>query len=215
MKKPTPAILTLICATGLSCAQALADTVTFSIAPTPLAAVPGDVGDSFEVLLTNGGTGSISVAGFAFQVSVTDTDVTFTNANFSTTPNAYIFASDSFDQLDSFPLVANTLPGQVLDGDDLTNDGAGIQLNPGASLALGEVFFNVAANAVTGSFAVSFTGSNSNLLNDPSGNPMAVGALTGGTIDIAAATTVPEPSSLFLALGAMAALAAWTRRRRA
>jgi hypothetical protein len=74
------------------------------------------------------------------------------------------------------------------------------------------VLFNVSPTAATGPFTVSFTGtpavSDANNLSDPSFNPINVDALTHGTIDI---SSVPEPASLFLALGGLAALVA--RRR--
>jgi hypothetical protein len=207
MRRHTPGILTVICAAGLVCSPALAGTVTYSIAPSTIDAAPGDVGDAFEVLLTNGSASSIDVQSFFFQVSVTDTDISFTNANFSTTPNAYIFAGDSFDQNPPpSTLYTNTLPALFVDGSDLTNDGAGITVTSGESLALGEVYFNVAAGAAGGPATVSFSGSSaSNSLSDPSGDSIAIGSLTSGTIDIASSTNTPEPSSLFLTLGAMAA----------
>jgi PEP-CTERM motif-containing protein len=161
-------------------------------------------------VLTNNGPSSISVAGFFFEVSVTDPDITLTGADFSTGAFTYIFAGDSFDQSNSLPL--NFTSGQTLDGSDSTNDGAGITLTSGESLALGRVLFNISPTAATGPFTVSFTGgTDSNNLSNPAGGPVSVDNFTSGTITITS-STVPEPASLFLVLGGMAALV--VRRRR-
>lgn len=167
----------------------------------------GDVGDAFDVLLTNNGSVDLSVAGFAFEVTVADTDVTLTNADFSTTAAAYIFAGDSFDQINSFTL--NTIGGidstaQTLEASDVTNDSAGVTLAPGQSLALGEVLFNVANGATPGSFGLSFTGSSSvadsNNLAGPSFDAIAVDNFYGGTIMIG---SVPEPGTALPLTGAL------------
>jgi len=105
-------------------------------------------------------------------------------------------------------------PGQTLDGSDVTNDGAGITLTSGQSLALGRVLFDISPTAATGPFTVSFTGTpavtDANSLSDPAGAPVSVDSFTSGTITITS-SSVPEPSSLLLVLGGMAALV--VRRR--
>ena len=54
---------------------------------------------------------SFAFDAFSFQVSVSDPDISFIGADFSTTPDAYIFPSvNSFDQVVSAPLYSNTLP---------------------------------------------------------------------------------------------------------
>src|ERR1700722_849633 len=74
----------------LFCSHAQASAVV-SIQPATVSAAPGSVGDAFDVVLMNSGPGSISVAGFAFEVSVTDNDITLTGADFSTGAFSYIF----------------------------------------------------------------------------------------------------------------------------
>jgi len=207
-------ILVASCAAVLICSPARA-TTTFSIQPVTVNANPDDVGDTFDVVLTNNGPDPISVAAFEFEVSVTDPDITLTGADFSPSVHPYIFAGDSFDEVNSLPL--NTDSGQTLDGSDSTNDLMGITLTSGESLALGEVLFSVADPATPGPFTVSFTGSpavsDSNNLTDPSFNPINVDDFSGGTIDISGVST-PEPSSFLLMLAGAATLAGWTLRRR-
>jgi hypothetical protein len=165
-------------------------------------------------LLTNNGPGSISVQSFSFEVSVATPNITFTGANFATVASTYIFAGDSFDAMNGFTLNISS-PGQALDANDGTNDGAGISLNSGQTLALGHILFDVTGGAAAGPFAVSFTGGSAeNNLTDPQGANIPVDTLTGGTINISAVSSVPEPSSLPLVLAGTAALAALIRRRR-
>jgi hypothetical protein len=119
--------------------------------------------------LTNNGPSSISVQSFSFEVSVTDTDITLTGARFSTGAYAYIFTGNSFDVINGFTL--NTLgPGLLMNGSDGTNDGSGVSLTSGQSLALGEVLFNGSPTAAVGLFAVSLAGGASeNNLSNPAG----------------------------------------------
>jgi PEP-CTERM motif len=207
--KRTLGIFTAVCAAILFGSVARAST-TYSIQPPTVAASPGDVGDAFDVVLTNNGPSSILVQSFAFEVSVTDADVTLTGADFSTGAFTYIFAGNSFDQNNFLPL--NTTSGQTLDGSDGTSDGAGITLTSGQSLALGRVLFDISPTAATGPFTVSFTGTpavgDSNNLTGPgpSFTPINVDSFSSGTITITS-SSVPEPSSLWLVLGGMVAVA--------
>lgn len=197
----------------LACSSARADMI-FSIQPSTVTAAPGDIGDVLDVVLKNTGLSSISVQSFAFEVSVSDPDITFTGANFSTAL-PYIFAGNSFDVNNSLPLDADG-PGQVVDGSDLTNDFTGVTLASGQSLALGHLLFNVSPSAVTGLVPVSFTGPTvSNSLSDPSGGNIPLGTPSGGNINVSNVSTTPEPSSIFLMVVGMAGMGAWSRRRRA
>jgi hypothetical protein len=204
-------ILIFFCAAGLVCSPARASAIftTFSIQPASLNASPGDAGDAFDVVLTDNGPASISVQSFSFEVSVSNPSITLTGVDFSTAADAYIFTGDSFDFINSFPL--NTSSGQTLDASDATNDGSGITLTAGQSLALGRVLFNVAAGIAPGAYSVSFTGgADFNNLSNPAGGSIPVSQLTGGTITI---STVPEPATALL-LGSALGLLGFLRRRR-
>jgi hypothetical protein len=202
MSKYILRILITGCAAALLCSPAQAGTI-YSISPANVFANPGDVGDSFDVLLTNSGTSDISIAAFSFEVSVTNPDITLTGADFSTGANPYIFATDSFDAINGFTL-NTTSPGQTLDAGDVTNDGAGITLAPGQSLALGDVLFNVANGTASGSYTVSFSGgADFNNLSGPAGNAINVDSFSSGTIFISSVATVPEPVSALPLAGAL------------
>jgi hypothetical protein len=202
-------ILIASCAAVLACSPARA-TTTFSIEPSTVNANPGDVGDTFDVVLTNNGPDPITVAAFDFEVSVTDSDITLTGADFTPVADPYIFAGDSVDEDLSLPLNLNS--GLTLDANDSYDLSGGVTLASGESLSLGEVLFSVSPSAAGGPFTVSFTGTpavaDGNNLSDASGAAINVDNFTGGTIDI---SSVPEPSSLLLMLGGMAALVGWRR----
>jgi hypothetical protein len=210
-------VLIAICGVAMIDASVYAST-SYSISPTTLSAHPGDVGDSFDVLFTNSGPGSLSVAGFAFEVSVADPDITLAGADFSTNVSPYIFAGDSFDQINSLPLNYVNVDGyspQILDASDVTNDSAGLTVASGSSVDLGRVLFNVASPAQAGQFGVSFTGevttvANANNLATPGGAGIAVDSFSGGTISVSA---VPEPASLLLALLAVPVVGRFGRSR--
>ena len=194
-----------MCTAYLACSPARAGTV-FSIQPSTMAAAPGDVGDSFDVVLTNNGPGRITVGGFSFEVSVTDPNITFTGADFSTAALPYIFAGDSFDEDNSLPL--NYDFGQTLDATD-TYDVilSGVTLTSGESLALGEVQFDVAYGAATGPVTLSFTGgAGANSLSDALGNFISVDSLNNGEVTLEAQSSTSEPASWLLLGGGLAAL---------
>lgn len=206
-------ILGILTASCFALTFPFAHATTFSIQPSAVTAPLGSSG-AFDVLLTNNGPGSITVGIFAFEVSAADTDVNLTGADFSTGAFTYVFAGHSFDQDNSLTL--NLTSGQTLDASDSYDiSGSGVTLGSGQSLALGEVFYTVSPTAAIGPVMVSFTGtpsvSDGNNLSDPSFNAIAVDTFASGTITI---TSTPEPSSIFLTLAGIAALAA-TRRRRA
>ena len=203
-------ILIATCAAVVICSPGRASTI-FSIQPSTVAATPGSVGNAFDVVLTNSGPSSITVAGFSFEVSVTNANITLTGADFSPAAFLYIFAGDSLDEGSLIPL--NYTWGQTLDAADVYDiSGSGVTITSGESLALGQVFFDVSSGAAIGAFLVTFTGtsvvSDANNLSDPSGNAISVDSFAGGTIEV-----VPEPGSLFLMLVGLSALAACACRR--
>ncbi len=220
-------IFVAICAVGLIPAHA---STMYSISPATISASPGDIGDSFDVVLTNSGPDPISVAGFAFEVTVADPDVTLVGATYSTAL-PYIFDGDSYDQINaasiesfcscSYPLSSPAVDttNQTLVASDVTNDGAGITITSGESIGLGHVLFDVAPGAALGQFDLSFTGNfsgvvaDSNNLADTSFQTINVDDFSGGTISVSS-TSIPEPSSFSLALGALTVAVFLSRRYR-
>ena len=205
------------CAAALICtpAHASATFATFSIQPVTQNAAQGGTG-AFDVVVTDNGPGSLSIAGFAFEISA-GAGVTFTSADFNTgVTYPYIFLGDSFDQNDTppDPLFSQLAPLKAGDG---TFDGAGITLISGQSFGLGDVLFSVSPTAALGPVTISFIGTpavaDGNNLSDAGGNSIPVSTFSSGTINITAAS-VPEPSSILLTLAGAGALAGWARRKR-
>jgi hypothetical protein len=210
-------ILITTFAVSLLCAPARADLI-LSIAPFSISATPGDVGDQFDVVLTNSGPSSISVGQFNFEVSVANANITLTGADFSTVAFTYIFAGHSVDQ--DIPLTLNFTSGQTLDANDIYDTAlSGVTFAPGESLSLGRVEFDVSPAAPPAPIAVSFTGTpsvaDSNNLSDGV-NLIPITTFSDGVINVSGGSgSVPEPSSFLLMLTGSAAIAGLLRRRRA
>jgi len=165
----------------------------------------GSTGNSFDVVLNYSGASPITVGGFAFEITTTNTDITFTGATTSTVPT-YIFGANSL-----FGPNINTSTGQTLDASDLDSNPAGASLATG-TYGLGHVTFDVANGAAAGPFAITLTELGSSL-SDADGNSLPI-TLSNGTITINSVSSVPEPSSLALALSALCVLAALRKRGR-
>lgn len=177
-------------------------TLIFSV--QSVTASPGSVGNVFDVLLTDTGSPGVSVAGFNFEIEASDPDITFTGVFTSTATAPYIFSGNSI-----FGPEIDTQTSPTVIASDLS--ASSTTLNSGDVVGLGQVFFNVSANA-TGPFTVSFTGGAAgNNLENPSNDNIPIDTFSSGTITIA---SVPEPSSLLLMLAGIAALVSWNRRRR-
>lgn len=200
MKNYVPIICSLLAFAAAPCGAS----VVVSISPTPVDAGPGASG-AFDVVLTNTGSSasSINVGSFSFEVTVAGTGVTFTGADFSTVADPYIFAGESFDVDNGLPLYFSSVPSQTLDAAD-SSDSTGTTLAPGTSYSLGLVQFSVASNAAFGAYGITFTGGNglANSLTDPSGTPIAIDSLNGGSVDV-----VPEPASALMTLAGAAIFA--------
>jgi hypothetical protein len=191
--------------------------INYSISPVTLSAQPGDIGDSFDVLVTNSGPAAVTVAGFVFEVAVADTDISLTGANYSTVGAPYIFAGNSLFQDFGLPLnFTNTSGGspQILDAGDVADYGESTTIAPGASTDLGQVTFDVSSSAQTGQFAVTFSGevsglADANNLSTPDATTINVDSFSGGTISV---SSVPEPSSLMMMLCAVPVIVLVARR---
>jgi len=226
MKKLQRRLLPLLLAGVIGSPAALAD-IIYSIQADTAKPSPGDTGDAFDVLLTDTGSSSVNIAAFSFGVTTTDTDITFTEADVNTVVSPYIFAGDSFVQIEEFtpvisiatPVDLPALPSQSLTANDLTDDSANIAVGAGDTVDLGRVLFNVAPNAALQGFTVSFTTnplSQFNNLSDNQGTGFNPDSATSADFTISESATVPEPAgvvllaSVFLCAGVLQ----WMRQRK-
>ena len=184
---------------------ALADLV---VSVSSAAVNPGTANDVLDVTLLNTGNSAVTVLAFSFGLSVNSPDITFSEATISTgTP--YIFAGHSL-----FGPDIGSAAGQSLTASDLFDiAGSGAVVGAGGSVGLGQVLFDVAANAASGVFAVSLSAPETSLA-DPTTANLPIQSLVDGQISIAAQPSVPEPSAVFGITISLAALAMRLRRTR-
>jgi hypothetical protein len=150
---------------------------------------PGSTGDSFEVDLTNTGAAATTVDSFMLGLEEGNSDIVFESVSTATTGDDYIFNGNS---LIGSP-ISTTSPGQSVSAFDIwAGPGDGFNLGTGATVGLGEVFFDVAPGASYGPTVVSFV-SDETSLSDIDGDAITIDAEDSGTIDV-----VPEPSTLAL-----------------
>lgn len=168
----------------------------------------GTANDVLEVTLINTGTSAVAIGGFTFGLSVADPDIAFSEATTSTgTP--YIFAGHSL-----FGPGIGSAAGQSLTASDLFDIAdSGAVVGAGGTVGLGQVVFDVGANAASGVFAVSLSAPETSLA-DPTSANLPIQSLVNGQISIAAQPSVPEPSPILGILALLAALAVWPLRSR-
>jgi hypothetical protein len=177
----------LACVMGTGVARA--DLV---LSMTPASASAGGSG-SFDVVLTDTG-GDFNVAGFNFEITTSDTDVTFTDITINTVAAPYIFAGDS--------LLADPVTGSILENPpstaqdaqagDVPADFTPAAIVDGDEVGLGHVLFTIAPGASPGPVSIDFGSATS--LSDAGGNLIAFDN-SGGTLTITAGTiTTPEPA---------------------
>jgi hypothetical protein len=174
---------------------------TLLLSVEPVLATPGSTGDNFDVLIQNQTAGTVDISGFSFEVDTVNTAVTFTGTTFNTVTGTYIFAGNSLFG----PNLNLNAPGQAMDGEDLAAaPGSFTALAPNEILALGNVSFDVAGNAVPGSTAAVTINSAPALtsITDNNGDSLAFSLLSGSV------TIVPEPGTFW---GAGLALVVWMR----
>jgi hypothetical protein len=163
-------------------------------------------GDSLNVTLTNSGPGAVSIGGFSFKITASGSSINFTDANVNTTPS-YIFGANS-----TFgPDLTSPVSGSSISASDVDSAGSA-SIASGATVGLGYVLFNVAAN---GSGVINVTlGANPQYTSaaDGSGTNLPILTLTNGTITVT--STVPEPSTLVpLAMTLFICGTMWRRSR--
>jgi|SRR5271157_1272802 len=164
---------------------------------------------ALDVFLTNTGPSAVKIAAFSFEVNVSSSQVTFTDATFKTTTNPYIFAGNSLFGPDILTSISNG--GQTLDAADSTFNAFDVSVGSGDKVGLGHVLFTT-SGTLTSDATVSFTGFPSTSLADAAGTNVPIDAITNGTISPGA--IIPEPSSLILATIGLATWGAtWFLRR--
>jgi len=171
---------------------------------------PGSTG-TFDVLLTNTGPSAQNIAGFDFELTTADPNITFTGVTTATTTAAYIFPDSLFG-----PDIATLASGQTVDASDLDASGSGTDVGSGAIFGLGNVSFSIDPGATNGEIAeVDFTAYTVTSLADISGTNVDFTPQSGTITVQTSSTTVPEPSSALPLAGAMLLGAYLIRRRRA
>ncbi len=174
-------------------------------------AASGSTGNSFEVDAKNNTSTVEVIDAFDFELSSASSDIVFTSATIGTT-NPYIF--DVADSLFG-PTISTTPDGQTVSAFDIwAGAGNGYSLAAGATVAIGEVFFNVQPGAAAGPDTVSFSPTSGTSFSDINTNLFNIQSLTSGTITVTGAAPTPEPSTLATMELALAALAFASRARR-
>jgi PEP-CTERM motif len=193
---------------GIGAAPAHASALyTYSI--ESVSAASPSSGDAFEVDLTNNSGAAVDVDSFEFGLNMPNANFIITGADCNTAVNTYIFAGNSFF---CPALASNILPDTTLNAGDLwAGAGNGFSLGAGVTVALGEVYFSVAAGVAPGGYTVSFIPAEDSL-SDITGAPIGPINDSGtGTITVSS-LAVPEPSTMAL-LGLTLLPLAWARKR--
>ncbi len=167
---------------------------------------PGSTG-TFDVLLTNSGGSPQNIAVFNFELTTSDTNITFSGVSTSTTTATYIFPSSFFG-----PDITTFATGQSVEAGDVDATLIGTNIGPGATFGLGNVSYSIAPGAGNGEIAeIDFAAFPGTSLADSGANNVGFSA-ESGTIT-AESSSVPESTTVPLA-GALLA-GAWLIRRRA
>ena len=191
----------------LTAGNTWADMSILSLSASQVTVTAGDLGDWFDVSVTNTGDTAATVAGFGFGLAVNNAALTLQDATIGATN--YIFAGNSFFG----PEIGVSGDGQSLLAFDIFGGAdPGVVVNPGASFGLGRVFFDVAAGAAPGSYDIMFSSDNAATdFSDPDGNAIPIGTLTDGSITIEA-SPLPEPSMWLLVGAGLLAMVWWKAR---
>ena len=152
----------------------------------------GSAANAFDVTLINTGPASVALGAFSLEISVADTDVTFTSAT-TATAHPYVFAGDSLFG----PDISASSPGQTLDASDSCIV-CGSTIAAGATVGLAHILFDVLAGAQSGPFTVSIAASPATSLSDTAGGELAATLLDGSVVIDGSGSSIPEPSALVL-----------------
>jgi hypothetical protein len=169
----------------------------------------GTTGNSFDVDLTNTGPAVAPIGGFTFGISIANPNVSFTDANTSTSA-FYIFTGHSLFG----PDLTGATSGQSLHTSDVFDTpNNGVAIDSGATVGIGHILFDVLPGASPGPFAVNLSAPFTSL-SDFSGNVTRIETLAAGQITIEGVGAIPEPGTLGLLLAGVMMIAGAHRLRR-
>lgn len=199
-----------------------------SLAPAQAAIILGltsvnaninSTGNVFELTLTNSGPSAVTVGGFNFGVSVSNTHLTLQDAKVTTVSAPYIFlGGDSFviDVLGSDSLLLSTTGQSIFGNDFRVTPFSGTSVVSGATFGLAKILFDVDSTALPGpvNATISLLAAETSL-SDENGASIAIDTYINSIITLQGngPEPIPEPST-YLTLGAGLLTLLWTRRRR-
>lgn len=171
-------------------------------------AAAGSSGNSFDVQLSNSGPSAVTIAGFSFGILTANVNISFRDANISTTA-PYIFGSNSLFG----PDLTGPTSGQSLSTSDVfAIPMTGATLGAGTTVGVGHILFDVLPTATAGTSPVTLAAFPLSSLSDPLGNNVVIQTLSPGQITITG-TGVPEPSTLATFLAGVGLILAHGKRR--
>ena len=169
---------------------------------------PGSTG-MFDVLLTNTGASSQNIAGFNFELTTANPDMTFTDVTTGTTTATYIFPFSLFGPDITTPMA----PGQTVEAADVDALGLGTDVAAGVKYGLGSVSFSIAGGATNGETAeIDFVPFPATSLADNNVSNVDF-TVQSGTITVQT-SAVPEPANVALPLATAVLIAAVFARKR-
>jgi hypothetical protein len=186
--------------------------MVLSLVPANPTVMAGSTGNILELQLMNTGNNtpdSNNVAATSFDILTSNPNIVFTSATTGTSA-PYIFPDSAFG-----PTISTSTGTEII-GSDIDGTpgepGVTVGLSP---VGVAEIYYNVLAGAAPGSFTVMYSPTGGTSLSDTNGQNYTTVTMNTATINIIAATSVPEPSGVvLLSLGGAAVLVAARKARR-
>ncbi len=202
MQRSNVFLLRVLVMAVTACVQVPAQEIVIS-APN-LVSTPGSSGE-FDVLLTVASNIPFQTGAFSLDILSSNPLLQFTDASTMTTI-PYVFAGNSFDQINGFPLATKT--GQELVASDAANNGLAFVRN-NETVSMGEVFYTISRSApLDSTFAVTFAAGTS--IANSMGNSFAINTVNG-TVSTA---VIPEPVQIPLIIASFGLIALSRMRSR-
>jgi hypothetical protein len=192
MKLPQLRTHRVIGAAVLSLSASVPAQATLILSAGNVTAAAGSTGNALDVTLTNTGPAAIALGDFSLEISVADTDVSFTSAS-TATSLPYVFSGDSLFG----PDISASPPGQTFDASDACIV-CGSTIASGATVGLAHILFDALAGAQSAALTVSIAASPATSLADTSGVGLAATLQNGTVVINGSGSSIPEPSTLVL-----------------